>query len=171
MNTRKINFNDENCAKGADLRLVRGQVLIEAIIAITLITVGLLGVYTFISKSFSLNRVVADQYIGTYLAAEGIELVKNFIDSGNTPTGCDNYQIQYDSQTWTCADIVSEPLNFSDGYYGYEGGGQETRFTRTIAIGPGGTDETIVRSKVDWISQGGGKFNVELEDRFFKWPE
>src|SRR3989338_4130432 len=58
----------------------RGQLLIESMIAITIVVVGILAVFTLLSESQSLNRVVADRYIGTYLASEGLELIKNLID-------------------------------------------------------------------------------------------
>ena len=58
----------------------RGQSLVEMLVAISIIVVSLLGILALINRSLGLNRVVADQYIATYLAAEGIELVKNYFD-------------------------------------------------------------------------------------------
>lgn len=157
-------------AKRLTLNAKDGQILIEAVVAITLITVGLVAIYTFISRSFSLNRVVADQYIGTYLAAEGIEVAKNLIDAGASPASGD-YELNYKSSNFSPVTVELSPLYFKDGYYSYEAGGQKTRFTRKITIAPGaGADETKVVSRVDWLSQGGGQFNVVLEDHFYKWP-
>src|SRR6185369_4698812 len=57
-----------------------GQSLIEAIIAITLLTIGFLGIARLLSQSLFFTKVVSDQTTATYLAAEGIEIVKNLID-------------------------------------------------------------------------------------------
>src|SRR3989344_3384292 len=57
-----------------------GQVLIEAMVAISIVTVGLLGIFSVLSRSLSLNRTVADNYVAANLAAEGIEIVKNIVD-------------------------------------------------------------------------------------------
>ena len=57
-----------------------GQSLIEMLIAISIVTVALLGILVLVNRAVGLNRVTADHYTGTYLAAEGIELVKNLFD-------------------------------------------------------------------------------------------
>lgn len=149
----------------------KGQILIEAIVAITVVVVGLLAIFTFISRSFSLNRVVADQYLGTYLAAEGIEVVKNLIDSGGAMSD-GNYELNYNSAFLPAEFTVPSPLYFDNGYYSHNFGGKETGFMRKITINGSATDEVKVVSRVDWITRGGGKYNVELEDHFFNWkPE
>ena len=57
-----------------------GQSLIEATIAISILTVGFLGISSLLARSFFLSRVVSDEVTANYLAAEGIELAKNMID-------------------------------------------------------------------------------------------
>ena len=64
-----------------NLKLTKGYVLVESVVAMTIVVVGLLGIFSLLSQSLSLNRVVGDRYVGTYLAAEGIEVVKNIIDN------------------------------------------------------------------------------------------
>lgn len=49
-------------------------------IAISILTVGFLGIVSLLARSFFLNRVDADEATATYLASEGIELAKNIID-------------------------------------------------------------------------------------------
>ena len=58
----------------------RGQTLVEALVALSILTVGFVGIVTLLTKSFQLNRTVANDTQSTYLAAEGIELTKNMID-------------------------------------------------------------------------------------------
>ncbi|MBI2506531.1 MAG: hypothetical protein HYW00_00070, partial [Candidatus Colwellbacteria bacterium] len=43
-------------------------------IAMSVMSVGLLSVFAVLSQSLGLNRVVAEQYIASNLAAEGIEV-------------------------------------------------------------------------------------------------
>ncbi len=57
-----------------------GQTIIEAILAISVLTFGLLSVLSLLNRSLSLNRVIADNYRATYLAAEGIEIARNLVD-------------------------------------------------------------------------------------------
>ena len=58
----------------------RGQSIIEAMVAISILTTGFLGIFALLSKSFFLSRVVADETTATYLASEGMEITKNIID-------------------------------------------------------------------------------------------
>lgn len=58
----------------------RGQSLIEAMVAMTVLTVVFLGISSLLSQSLALTRVTTNQLTATYLASEGIEIVKNMID-------------------------------------------------------------------------------------------
>ncbi len=61
-------------------RARRGQSLLEAMVALGMLTVGFLGIVALLSQSFYLNRVTQDETTATYLSAEGIEIAKNIID-------------------------------------------------------------------------------------------
>lgn len=58
----------------------KGQSIVEMLVATSAVVVALLGILSLINRSLGLNRVNADSYTATYLAEEGIELVKNFFD-------------------------------------------------------------------------------------------
>ena len=58
----------------------RGQTLVEALVALTILMTGFVGITTLLAKSFQLNRLAMDETQATYLAAEGIEATKNIID-------------------------------------------------------------------------------------------
>jgi len=58
----------------------RGQTLVEALVALSILTTGFIGIVTLLTKSFSLNRSTTNDTQATYLAAEGIEVAKNIID-------------------------------------------------------------------------------------------
>ncbi len=57
-----------------------GQLIIEAIIAIFIITVSVLVFVALLARATALNRVINDRYTAVYLAVEGIEVVKNIVD-------------------------------------------------------------------------------------------
>ena len=153
-----------------------GQFMVESMIAVSIITVGLLGILTLLSSALSLNRVVADQYKGIYLASEGIEVVKSIIDRNvilGAPTqwnlGFNNgsFEVEYSSDDFM--PLTGNPLLFKDGIYSYALGGIATPYRRTITIQLIGFDEMRVNSNVTWITRGGGNFSVNLEDTFFNW--
>ncbi len=60
--------------------LVRGQSMVEMLVAISIVVVSLLGILALVNRALGVNRLVSEQYTGTYLAAEGIEIVKNLFD-------------------------------------------------------------------------------------------
>jgi hypothetical protein len=131
-----------------------GQTLVEALIALSILTMGFIGIISLLTKSFQLNRTTADDTQATYLAAEGIEVAKSLIDhdvySGlAVPPGDDYwdqcfllnptgefkyYRIEYD--TTTCPpttypgpnNYLSDPLYFNPttGFYTYNSFGSGT---------------------------------------------
>lgn len=171
------------------LKIDGGQLLIEAMIAIGIITIGTLAVLGFLYKSISLNRVVSDQLTATYLAAEGIEITKNLIDAnkmqgnewnrGFTPGSYEaDYQTLLSNQNpgnkiGGLNQDSNQPILFNPttGFYAYSSG-NPTNFKRTIKIDPvinNGTNEIRVNSIVKWTTRGGGTFEVNLEDHFLDW--
>lgn len=153
----------------------RGQLLIEAMIAISIITVGILGVLALLSRSLTLNRVVADQYTATYLAAEGIEVVKNVIDTNIVNSrpwnaGLSEGAFEVDFQSTALTPDQGRQLQFdaSTSRFGYQGGAT-TNYRRHIQIQLIGANEVRVNSFVDWVTRGGGTFTLNVEDHFFNW--
>ncbi len=57
-----------------------GQTLLEAMIALFILTIGLLGMLSLLAQSLFLSKNIGNQTIATYLAAEGIELARSRID-------------------------------------------------------------------------------------------
>lgn len=153
----------------------KGQIMVEALIAITIAVVGLLGIFAFLSRSLSLNRVVADRYVATYLAAEGIELAKNLADASPNwgdfiNTACaGEYEISHQDLTLSCFTGKLLKLDPDTGIYGYDLG-DDTRFKRRIIVTepqPGIEFQAV--SEVTWTGRGGGELKIDLEDRFFNF--
>ena len=155
-----------------------GQVMVEAMLAITIAVIGLLGIFSLVSRSLSLNRVVLDRYIGTYLAAEGIEIVKNMIDANviqakpwNVDLASGSYEVDYNDSTLQPGSNRFISHDSASGFYSYDSG-KPTRFKRSVTIeypGAGAGEKMKVNSVVKWTTRGGGNFEVNLEDHFFNW--
>lgn len=164
-----------------------GFFVVEAIVSVSALVVGFLGIVTLLSNSLALNRVVSDSYTGNYLALEGIEIVKNLIDANaiqKSGWNCGfinggDFEIEYNSlpATGGCPGTALEPnssrlLGFDPGVglYGYSGS-QGTGFRREIKINILSDNETQVNSIVSWTTRGGGTSSVNLEDHFWDWKQ
>lgn len=152
-----------------------GQLLIESMIAISLLVAGFLGMFSLLSRSLGLNRAVADNYTATYLAAEGIEVARNIVDSNviqkkpwNAGFANGDYEVEYDSISLAMNQNRFLSFDSADNTYSY-GGKVKTSFKRLIKISLVGANEIKVNSIVSWQAIGGGNFQVNLEDHFFNW--
>jgi hypothetical protein len=151
-----------------------GQIIVESIIALAVITVGFLSLIALMSNAIGLSKVNSEYYIATYLAAEGIEVVKNIIDNnaiaqnpwnkGLTTNG--TYEVEYNSLS--LLPNQNRFLNFDPNskIYSYSNG-QPTRFKRVIEIKNINANHIKVKSTVSWVSRGGAQFQVDLEDHFY----
>jgi len=176
------------------LKARSAQLLVEAMVAITIILVGLLGVISLLSSSLGLNKVVTDQYVGVYLASEGIEVIRGIVDNEfkrETPVattypklkttclkGC---IVEYNTadtdelSTLNPSAGADRRIYFDGTFYGHNAGGVTTPFSRLVYVdtfdvsGDGIVDGLTVRSEVEWLGRGGGKFSVKLADVFYDW--
>lgn len=150
----------------------KGQLLIEAIISISLATVGILGILAMLNRSFAVNRDATSRFIAATLAAEGIEVVKNIIDiniAQNRPwnSGISNgsFEVVYDSSKLEPAKDVFLKID-ADGFYNHTDG-RDTDFKRTIEIKMSAGGNKIQVNSI--VSLRDGSFNVNLEDDFYNW--
>lgn len=179
--------------KGQALRRSSGQAMVEAMVALSVIVVALLSVFTLTTQSLGLNRVAADRYVAVNLANEGIELVKNLIDKNvmgyeskvlwNKDVDEDGiFEIDYNDPGLTPLTLNDEnfaknnarQLYFSKGaggFYRYEDDpnlsiGVNTDFKRIIKIKIIKPYHIHVISKVFWISRG-ASYEFSVEDDFY----
>ena len=156
---------------------IQGQSLVEALVAMGVILIGVLGVFTLLTKSIGINRIVIDRYVATYIAAEGIEVVKNIIDTNivkvpaspfNNGVTTGTYEVQYNDTSLQGASgrtLLFDP-NTKLFQYNF---GNPTSFMRTIEITTlSGGEEIQVNSRVDYTTHG-ATFSINLEDHFYNW--
>ncbi len=144
-------------------------------IALTIVIGGLLGIFTLTSRSVSLNQVITSQYVGSNLAAEGVEIVKNIIDRNvlqgrpwNEGIVSGDYEVDYSSRSLNPYTGRTMLLDVASGLYQYSVG-NPTTFLRKITLSAVSADEILARSYVSWTTRDGAQFNVDLEDHFFNW--
>lgn len=160
-----------------------GFTLIETLVAITVLLLALGGPLTIAARSYFAARFSKDTVTATYLAQEGIELVRhirstNQLSGANWMTDLTNcmdggtcYIGPYASNpkglscSGSCPTLLFNPNSFK---YQYSNG-DPSKFTRTIAITEieSGT-EVEVTSKVTW-SNGRVNRQVELKENLLNW--
>lgn len=155
----------------------RGQTIVEAIVAVSTLLTGFLGIFTLLGTSLHNSRIVSDNTAATYLAAEGIEVVKNILDhnvimgaswsSGFSPG---DFEDDYTSTVLSPYVGTGRNLSFNTAtnLYGYGGGDTQTTFKRRIRIAFYGSDEIGINSIVSWTT-GRTQSSVNLEDHFLNW--
>lgn len=160
-----------------------GQILVESIVGISVALMGLLGVLTLLTRSYAYTQSAGQRFVATYLAAEGIEVVrsmvdKNYVDNQPWNRGISPevpYAVNFDSQNLTPVSGTADPLLYdpatgiyrSDIYGTSEGA---TPFHRIVEISypEENLNEMIVISRVSWTTKGENN-EVVLEDHFFDW--
>lgn len=168
----------------------RGSLMIEAMVAVTLVLIGLLGIFGLIARSLGMNKDVHDRFVATYLAAEGVEVVKNIIDTdvaaaqegasgkfwNSTIQAGSSYAVQYDTTAETLNGLggyAGTPLKFdpSTGLYSYTHATQPSIFYRTVVTKtPPSGSGVEVESVVTWTADGQANA-VKLDDTFTGWRQ
>lgn len=152
-----------------------GQALVESVVALSALLVGLVGVMVLLSQSLGLSRSVADAQVAVYLAAEGVEVVKNIIDSNqirglpwDAGLADGAYEAQFDSTSLMSDEGRWLRYDPATNLYTYTSG-NPTTFRRRLTLAHISSDELRVVSRVSWTSRGGGSFETAVEDHFFNW--
>ncbi len=162
-------------------------------VALSVLMMGLVAIFALLTRSLAASRVVSDSYIATYLAAEGIEVVKNILDhnqlvcssspSCTTPwnDGLGSLNGQEVYLDYTSLVVGTDPnapprgnLGISQsGFYANNNPLNPVKFRRIVSTRLIGSDEVKVNSTVTWHVGGFGlgvpvTQQVNLEDHFFK---
>ena len=162
----------------------RGQLLIEAMVAISVLMIGMMAVFGVLSQSMSLNRVAADQYVAANLASEGVEIIKNLVDSEYDPEYPTNFLapvanllgrtcvVDINFTSPAVCESPSDPLQFDkDGIYNLTGG-SPTKFIRYVELSynnDSGDEYIEVHSTVEWGRRGGVISDITVVDRLYNW--
>ncbi len=158
-----------------------GSLMGESMVAMSLVVIGILGIISLLARSADLSHSTSHSLQATYLAAEGIEVIKNILDtdvaqhlSWGTNVKPGTYCVHYNTQTLTaCAypeDIAYDP---GPGFYSADlcvaSYGCPFYFKRAIEVTSNG-GAFDVSSTVSWYD-GGAQKSVTLEDIFQDWRQ
>jgi prepilin-type N-terminal cleavage/methylation domain-containing protein len=165
----------------------KGLTIIEMLIAIFIISVGIVGVFTVINKTISTMAVSPSELIAAYLAQEGIEVVRNIRDTNwlEPPSALGvevlwddglapgNYKADYNDNSLTAVTPGSDIpylLNINNnGYYTYDSGINSGFYRKiTISQGPILVDSLKVFVDIWWTEKD--KINhVTAEEKLYNW--
>lgn len=170
---------------------MKGFTLLETIVAVGVLAIGIVASLTLVSKSVQTVRMSQNRLIASYLAQEGVELVRNIRDGnwnngdpwddwdgdGNSDSGSYIYcEIDYnnnDINLTACDSDLLSPFLILDSAgstksYSYDLGGRDTIFKRSIFIGSLGSDQKQITSYVTWTDRG-TNHNVVIIALLYNW--
>ena len=165
------------------IRKNTGFTILELIVAIFIITTGLVAAASLMSYSISAVIIGKSQIIATNLAQEGLEVVRNIRDNNwhciadpdctdvtnwNEGLGAGDKQVEYDSLSLSV--YTGNPLKLYGEFYQYTFGDEthETRFYRKITITDISANEIKVVSEVTF-SERSKSYSVSAENRLYDW--
>jgi len=168
-----------------------GFTLIEVIVAIFILTIGVMGAYAVVQQIIASTSITSSRLVAAYLAQEGIEIVRNIRDSnwlagdswdegitgcGPSPAGCEaDYKVDTPQEDLPLT-FCPAPCNYDDlrslniegnGFYSYSPG-TPTKFKRKITITPDGTHILKVSVQIEWPERG-KIHQVIAQENLYKW--
>lgn len=167
---------------------IRGSSLVEALIAVFILTMGILPSLSAVLLANSFSALIRNNLIGANLAQEGIEVVRavrdsNWFAAGSPPwdrylIDCGGpatciWRVQWDTMGPLLPSSIDPVLEInSQGLYGYSPGAP-TSFKRQIIItkiDPTGCNcEIRVVSQVSWLERKNRTKTISVEAHLFNW--
>lgn len=161
-----------------------GFTLVECLVAISILIIGILSGFILVTKALYNATVIQDRLTASFLAQEGIELVRNIRDTNfirslnesdinwrrNLEDGCYIVEAYEEKITLTKSPCDSRKLFLYDenlGLYNYQKG-EQTPFSREIKIEKISADEIRVISYLKWKTKN-TDFDLEVEDHLYNW--
>lgn len=154
----------------------KGFTLIEILVAVFIISVGLVGISNIISQIAVYNHDLSHRLVATYLVQEGLEIVRNIRDANwlNTANGEEDWNNGINDDTCYEADFEDtslqtpptyQALKIADGFYKYAGT-VSTPYIRIICIdNQDGETSFRVTVTVQWAN---GK-EIEVSENLYNW--
>lgn len=139
----------------------KGFTLLEVVFTIGIITIGIVGIHNGLNYAIEKTYEAREFFVATYLAQEGIEIVKNIRDTNwieeaaewndgltSCSSGC---EADYSDSALSAYTGKNFYLNPSTNFYEYDQpSGTKTNYKRKISIDSGTTDELKIVVEVYW---------------------
>lgn len=160
----------------------KGFSLIELVAVIFIVSLGLVAMISLIVRVFKYSHLVSSKLEASYLAQEGIELVRNLRDSNwlegsdwDQGIGTGFFEIDYNDLGLSSWQGEGRYLKITNGFYGYDDPGKEARFKRKIEIQKRTNigdepDEIQLSVKVLW-EQNQKDYEIEVASRLYDWTK
>jgi prepilin-type N-terminal cleavage/methylation domain-containing protein len=169
----------------------KGYTLIELMVAVVILGLGITGSLFLLNQTLRNTSVVKNNFIATYLASEGVEIVRNIRDTnwrdgkvkqdgsandwrsglviGVVCHSVANCGVDFDT-TGLQAGVGATFLKFDSGQYHYEGG-LNTLFTRKVSVEDLVAPHSLrIVSTISWTEKGIPKSRV-IEEHLYNWKE
>ncbi len=161
-------------------RTQRGFTLIEVMIATMVLTVGVLGTYALVSRVITATSVSVSQLTASYLAQEGLELVRNARDTNflrirqgeeiewtdgllSCSAGC---EVDYNDAAFDS--YQGRFLKATGSFYAYDSG-EDTKFKREVTITQPSANALEIFVDVSWQDRGNISREVQAADKLYNW--
>ncbi|OGN00991.1 MAG: hypothetical protein A3I26_02510 [Candidatus Yanofskybacteria bacterium RIFCSPLOWO2_02_FULL_43_10] len=152
----------------------KGFTLIEALVALVVLTTALGPALVLSSNISSTASVARNNLIAANLSQEGVEVVRalrdaNWHNSLPFDAGLADgvYRIEWGSNTLIALGS-NPPLKVSAGLYNYSSG-TDTVFKRTVTITKINAAELRIISDITWTERGNRTKNIKVESHLFDW--
>lgn len=163
----------------------KGFTLIEIIVAILVVTVGVLAAYVVTQKIVSYTHQISSRLTATYLAKDGIEIVRNIRDTNwlqgdnwDEGLGIGDWEANYNEPNLIDCSSPCDPsdsnnsprfLQIGGGFYNY-GSGSNTKFKRRIKISDVYGNNLTVTVSVWWKEKGNiYKRPITVREVLYNW--
>ena len=164
----------EKLNRGLALSSSKGFTLIEALVALVILTTALGPALVLSSNISSTASVIQNNLIAANLSQEGLEVVRALRDANwynglpfDTGLADGSYRIEWSSNALIA--LGPNPfLKINAGLYNYSSG-TDTIFKRTVTITKINTEELRIISDVTWTERGNRARDVRAESHLFDW--
>lgn len=153
---------------------MKGFTLIEIIVATFLLTVGTAGAYSLIQKTIIFTSISASQLQASYLAQEGIEIIRNIRDTNYLEGDLwddgialgEDYRLDYQSDSFP--ELVCGPYLKSNGSFYACSADEDSKFQRKITVAKPEADKMTVSIEVSWQERG-NSHQVLAQTELYNW--
>lgn len=156
--------------------------LLEAIFAISILTLTISGSFALISRLLSFSPQIQSKLIASYLAQEGIEIIRNIRDTNwvqdqnwlNNIQQTSSYYLDYHSQKFPDDPPCTSNYLFLDNtnFYNCRNQGSQTKFQRKITISQppecSSGNCISVEVEVSWQEKGQTQ-SVKVIEYLYNW--
>jgi len=160
----------------------KGFTILEVIAAIFVLTVGAGAAFVLIQNTLVLATIIENKAIASFLAQEGIEIVRNIRDTTWIKKGTNpalSWDVDLPGGDWQ-ADYLSSKLEQtyndnsylnidSNNFYSYSAG-TSTKFKRKITISDKTANKMRVSVQINW-SERGRSYKFEALEYITNWYE